>query len=145
MYNVIVAARTALSGIPDRIPPSMNERIIRYRRPSVGSSYTRTPLSDSAIFRNVGIQGGPAPVRAYIPALLEDVLAGTINPGRVFDFETDLEHVADAYAAMDGRTAIKSLLRTTPTAWPSHEHKGDDDGEVGRSTHGEGAAGNLHG
>ena len=62
-------------------------------------------------YRNVGIQGGPAPVRAYIPALLEDVLAGRINPGRVFDFETDLEHTADAYAAMDDRRAIKSLIR----------------------------------
>ena len=62
-------------------------------------------------YRNVGIQGGPAPVRAYIPDLLEDVLAGLINPGRVFDFETDLDHIADAYAAMDDRRAIKSLVR----------------------------------
>jgi Zn-dependent alcohol dehydrogenase len=59
----------------------------------------------------VGIQGGPAPVRAYLPELLDDVLAGTINPGRVFDFETDLEHIAEAYAAMDERRAIKSLVR----------------------------------
>jgi threonine dehydrogenase-like Zn-dependent dehydrogenase len=61
--------------------------------------------------RNVGLKGGPAPVRAYLPELLADVLAGTINPGRVFDFETDLEHVADAYAAMDERRAIKALVR----------------------------------
>lgn len=61
--------------------------------------------------RNRGIKAGGAPVRAYLPELLEDVLAGRINPGRVFDFETDLEHVADAYAAMDGRRAIKSLVR----------------------------------
>ena len=40
-----------------------------------------------------------------------DVLAGRINPGRVFDFETDLEHIAEAYAAMDGRRAIKALVR----------------------------------
>ena len=50
-------------------------------------------------------------MRAYLPELLDDVLAGRINPGRVFDFETDLEHVADAYAAMDERRAIKSLVR----------------------------------
>jgi threonine dehydrogenase-like Zn-dependent dehydrogenase len=61
-------------------------------------------------FRNVGIQGGPAPVRTYLPELLEDVLAGRINPGRVFDFETDLAHIADAYDAMDSRRAIKSLI-----------------------------------
>jgi threonine dehydrogenase-like Zn-dependent dehydrogenase len=62
-------------------------------------------------FRNVGIQGGPAPVRAYLPALLADVLAGRIEPGRVLDYETDLNRVADAYAAMDERRAIKSLVR----------------------------------
>ena len=44
-----------------------------------------------------------APARAYIPELLDDVLAGPINPGRVFDFETDLDHVAEAYKAMDER------------------------------------------
>ena len=54
---------------------------------------------------------GPAPARSYIPELLDDVLAGTIDPGRVFDYETDLDHVADGYAAMDERRAIKSLIR----------------------------------
>src|SRR5881396_1844841 len=62
-------------------------------------------------YRNVGLKGGPAPVRAYIPELLEDVLAGRINPGRVFDWETDLNHIAEAYAAMDERRAIKALVR----------------------------------
>ncbi len=61
--------------------------------------------------RNVGLRGGVAPARAYIPELLDDVLEGRINPGRVFDFETDLDHVADAYKAMDERRAIKSLIR----------------------------------
>ena len=51
------------------------------------------------------------PARIYIPELLDDVLAGTINPGLVFDYETDLDHVADAYTAMDERRAIKSLVR----------------------------------
>ncbi len=45
--------------------------------------------------------------------LIEDVLAGRINPGRVFDFETDLDGIAEAYAAMDERRAIKSLLRVS--------------------------------
>ena len=62
-------------------------------------------------YRNIGAHGGPAPARAYLPELLDDVLAGRINPGRVFDFETDLAGVADAYAAMDERRAIKSLIR----------------------------------
>jgi len=39
------------------------------------------------------------------------VLEGRFDPGRVFDFETDLNGVGEAYAAMDERRAIKSLLR----------------------------------
>jgi threonine dehydrogenase-like Zn-dependent dehydrogenase len=64
---------------------------------------------------NIGLRGGTAPVRAYIPELLDDVLTGRIQPGRVFDFETDLDGIANAYAAMDERRAIKSLLRVA--AW----------------------------
>ncbi|MGO9977419.1 MAG: zinc-dependent alcohol dehydrogenase family protein [Solirubrobacteraceae bacterium] len=62
-------------------------------------------------YRNKGVLGGAAPARTYIPELLDDVLEERINPGRVFDFETDLDGVAEAYAAMDERRAIKSLLR----------------------------------
>jgi threonine dehydrogenase-like Zn-dependent dehydrogenase len=62
-------------------------------------------------FRNVGVQGGPAPARAYIPELLDDVLENRIDPGRVLDYETDLDGIGDAYAAMDERRAIKSLVR----------------------------------
>ena len=62
-------------------------------------------------WKNVGIKGGVAPARQYIPELLGDVLAGRINPGRVFDFETDLDGVAEAYAAMNERRAVKSLIR----------------------------------
>ena len=68
------------------------------------------PLQEM-FFHNKGLLGGSAPVRAYIPELLDDVLEGRIDPGRVLDYETDLEHVADAYAAMDERRAIKSLVR----------------------------------
>ena len=62
-------------------------------------------------WKDVGIKGGVAPARQYISELLGDVLAGRMNPGRVFDFETDLDGVAEAYAAMDERRAIKSLIR----------------------------------
>src|SRR4051794_15748147 len=66
----------------------------------------------SALFyRTVGVRGGPAPARVYLPELLDDVLEGRIDPGRVLDYETDLEGIADAYAAMDERRAIKSLVR----------------------------------
>jgi threonine dehydrogenase-like Zn-dependent dehydrogenase len=64
----------------------------------------------SLFWRNVGIKGGVAPARQYIPELLTHALAGDINPGLVFNYATDLDHVAEAYAAMDERRAIKSLL-----------------------------------
>ena len=66
---------------------------------------------ETVIFRNVGLRGGVAPVRRYLPELLEAVLAGAINPGRIFDFETDLEHVVDGYRAMDERRAVKAMIR----------------------------------
>jgi alcohol dehydrogenase len=64
-------------------------------------------------FRNVGMRGGPAPVRAYIPELLKAVQDNHINPGRVFDYTADLEHIAGAYAVMHERRAIKSLLKVS--------------------------------
>lgn len=69
------------------------------------------PVVDRVVFDNVGLRGGIAPARAYIPALLTDVLEGRINPGRVFDFETNLDGIVAAYEAMDQRRAIKSLIR----------------------------------
>jgi alcohol dehydrogenase len=61
-------------------------------------------------FKNVTIKGGIAPARLYIPMLMQDVLSGKINPGLVFDYETDLDHIKEAYDAMDQRRAVKSLL-----------------------------------
>ena len=68
------------------------------------------PISQM-FFRTVGVRGGGAPVRVYLPELVPDVLEGRIDPGRVLDHETDLDGIADAYAAMDERRAIKSLVR----------------------------------
>src|SRR5207248_1325780 len=65
---------------------------------------------DRIFAHNIGLRGGSAPVRAYIPELLNDVLEGRIHPGRVFDFETNLDGIAEAYSAMDERRAIKSLV-----------------------------------
>ncbi len=61
--------------------------------------------------KNVGLAGGVAPVRAYLPELMADVLAGEINPGLVFDLELPLAEVAEGYKAMHERRAIKTLLR----------------------------------
>ncbi len=70
------------------------------------------PISEM-FSRNKGLRGGAAPARTYIPELLGDVLEGGFDPGRVFDLATDLGDVAEAYAAMDERRAIKSLLRVS--------------------------------
>lgn len=61
--------------------------------------------------RNITVGGGMAPARTYIPELLAEVLSGKIQPGKVFDLELPLAEVAEAYAAMDERRAIKVLLR----------------------------------
>jgi threonine dehydrogenase-like Zn-dependent dehydrogenase len=55
--------------------------------------------------------GGPAPVRRFLPDLMDRVLNGKIKPGKVFDLELPLAQVADGYRAMDERRAIKVILR----------------------------------
>jgi threonine dehydrogenase-like Zn-dependent dehydrogenase len=71
-----------------------------------------TDLPQQHMFwKNVGLRGGPAPVRAYLPDLLDRVWNGRIEPGKVFDLTLALDEVAEAYAAMDERRAIKTLLR----------------------------------
>jgi threonine dehydrogenase-like Zn-dependent dehydrogenase len=61
-------------------------------------------------FAEVHLMGGPAPVRRYLPELIDLVLDGTINPGKVFDQTLPLAQVAEGYRAMDERRAIKTLL-----------------------------------
>jgi threonine dehydrogenase-like Zn-dependent dehydrogenase len=67
--------------------------------------------SQSLFFSQVGLLGGPAPVRRFLPHLMDLVLARRINPGKVFDLELPLADVAEGYRAMDQRRAIKALLR----------------------------------
>ncbi len=62
-------------------------------------------------FTHVHLHGGPAPVRRYLPHLIDLVLNGKINPGKVFDLTLPLNQVAEGYRAMDERRAIKALLR----------------------------------
>jgi threonine dehydrogenase-like Zn-dependent dehydrogenase len=70
-----------------------------------------TDLPQQHMFwKNVGLRGGPAPARAYLPDLLARVLDGAIEPGKVFDLTLPLDQVAEAYAAMDERRSIKTLL-----------------------------------
>jgi len=62
-------------------------------------------------FSHVGLRGGPAPVRRYLPDLIDRVLSGRINPGKVFDLTLPLDQVAEGYRAMDERRAVKTLLK----------------------------------
>ena len=62
-------------------------------------------------FAHVHLHGGPAPVRRFLPTLIDLVLNGKVNPGKVFDLTLPLAQVAEGYRAMDERRAIKTLLR----------------------------------
>lgn len=71
--------------------------------------YSGIPAAPT-FYKNVVVGGGPAPVRAYIDELMPDVLAGRIQPGRVFDRVIGLDGVPDGYKAMDNREAIKVMI-----------------------------------
>jgi len=89
---------------------------IRSTRPGghvgyVGVSHDVALPGLELFFSGVHLHGGPAPVRRYLPNLINLVLGGKINPGLVFDQTLPLEQVAEGYQAMDERRAIKTLLR----------------------------------
>lgn len=89
---------------------------IRSTRPGGFVSYVGVPHGvalDGAelFFAHVHLHGGPAPVRRYLPHLIDLVLKEKINPGKVFDLTLPLEQVAEGYRAMDERRAIKTLLQ----------------------------------
>ena len=65
---------------------------------------------EELFFAHVHLHGGPAPVRRYLPKLIDLVWNGQINPGKVFDLTLPLDQVAEGYRAMDERRAIKALL-----------------------------------
>ena len=62
-------------------------------------------------FAGIHTHGGPAPVRRFLPDLIELIWNREIDPGKVFYLTLPLEQAAEAYAAMDERRAIKALLR----------------------------------
>lgn len=89
---------------------------IRSARPGGYVSYVGVPHGveldgTELFFAHVHLHGGPAPVRRYLPHLIDLVLDETINPGKVFDLTLPLGEVADGYRAMDERSAIKVLLQ----------------------------------
>jgi threonine dehydrogenase-like Zn-dependent dehydrogenase len=90
---------------------------IRATRPGGSIGYVGLPHGvelngQELFFSHVHLHGDPAPVRRYLPELIDLVWSRKINPGKVFDLTLPLEKVAEGYRAMDERRAIKALL------WP---------------------------
>ena len=89
---------------------------IRATRPGGGVGFVGVPHGvdldgEQLFYSHVRLHGGPAPVRRYLPHLIDLVLKGVIDPGKVFDLTLPLDQVAEGYRAMDERRAIKALLR----------------------------------
>ena len=89
---------------------------IRSTRPGghvgyVGVSHDVQLPGDELFFSGVHLHGGPAPVRRFLPDLIDRIWNRQINPGKVFDLELPLAEAAEGYRAMDERRAIKVLLR----------------------------------
>ncbi|QLC34522.1 zinc-dependent alcohol dehydrogenase family protein [Halarchaeum sp. CBA1220] len=66
---------------------------------------------EKAFRKNVGLEGGVAPVRKYVDDLMADVLQGTLDPSPIFTKTVDLEGVPEGYRAMDERDAVKVLVK----------------------------------
>jgi len=91
------------------------QQAIKSARPGAHVGFVGVPhgvtIEGTQLFRShVAVHGGPAPVRQYLPELIDLVWKGEINPGKVFDLTLPLEQVAEGYRAMDERRAIKTLL-----------------------------------
>ena len=89
---------------------------LRSTRPGGLVGYVGVPhgvdlAGEELFYSHVGLRGGPAPVRRFLPELIDLVCNREIQPGKVFDLTLPLEQVAEGYRAMDERRAIKTLLR----------------------------------
>jgi threonine dehydrogenase-like Zn-dependent dehydrogenase len=89
---------------------------IRSTRPGghvgyVGVAHDVELPGEELFFSHVHLHGGPAPVRRFLPELIDLIWARQIDPGKVFDLILPLEQAAEGYKAMDERRAIKTLLR----------------------------------
>ena len=96
--------------------PEAMQQAIGCARPGGYVSYVGVPHgveldAQKLFFRHVHLHGGPAPVRRYLPELIDLIWSRKIDPGKVFDLTLPLENVAEGYRAMDERRAIKTLLR----------------------------------
>lgn len=77
----------------------------------VGVLHDVAITGDDIFTTHVHVHGGPAPVRRFLPDLIERIWHRQIDPGTVFDLTLPLDQAADGYLAMDERKAVKVLLR----------------------------------
>jgi threonine dehydrogenase-like Zn-dependent dehydrogenase len=89
---------------------------IRSTRPGghlgyVGVAHDVHLPGEEMFFSHIHLHGGPAPVRRFLPQLIQLIWNREINPGKVFDLQLPLHQAAEGYQAMDQRQAIKVLLR----------------------------------
>ncbi len=89
---------------------------VRSARPGASVGFVGVPHGvaldgEELFYSHVRLHGGPAPVRRFLPDLIERVWNGQMDPGRVFDLDLPLDQADEGYRAMDERRAIKALLR----------------------------------
>ena len=88
---------------------------IRSARPGghvgyVGVSHGVQLPGEELFYAEVHLLGGPAPVRRFLPDLIDRIEHHDIDPGKVFDLTLPLDQAPEGYRAMDERRAIKTLL-----------------------------------
>ncbi|MGC5310448.1 zinc-dependent alcohol dehydrogenase family protein [Micromonospora zamorensis] len=76
----------------------------------VGVAHDVELPGEELFFSHVHLHGGPAPVRRFLPELIDLIATRQIDPGKVFDLTLPLDEAAEGYRAMDERRAIKVLL-----------------------------------
>ncbi|MFC8144472.1 zinc-dependent alcohol dehydrogenase family protein [Streptomyces paradoxus] len=91
------------------------QQAIRSARPGghvgfVGVNHDVTLSGEELFFSQVHLHGGPAPVRRFLPELIDLIWQRKINPGKVFDLVVPLDEAPEAYRAMDERRAVKAML-----------------------------------
>jgi threonine dehydrogenase-like Zn-dependent dehydrogenase len=96
--------------------PESMQQALHSARPGGNVGFVGVPHGvqvngEELFYSHVGLRGGPAPARRFLPDLIVRVLDGRIDPGKVFDLTLPLAEAAEAYRAMDERRAIKVLLR----------------------------------
>ena len=111
-----IACVKALTGVVEAVGNEASfDQALGCVRPGGHLSFVGVPhgvsLDMSRMFdAEVHMFGGPAPVRKYLPTLINLIIRGVINPGAVFDMVLPLDRAAEGYAAMDERRATKVLL-----------------------------------